>query len=194
MPARFAVTATVAAAAVALPSLAHADPTSRITAGVGLGITQSKAEAGQDPNDTAGLWGRLAISKRLSAQLELGKADTTTSGVSARTVGGLALLDLASGPTTGTRIVPYLLAGVGYDEVSSPSYEQTAARIEAGIGLELRAANGLVIGADVRIGDRSTGESSQVYHGYPTTIAFSLPNGLDDGEYRSARVTAGIHF
>src|SRR5687767_8691588 len=106
------------AAALALcfaPSVAAAGP---LTAGVNLGLSQSEldGEQGIDPSKTIGLFGRLAFNKRLAGQLEVARiaAGDEYSPVNIRTATASLVVDLGSKG----RLVPTLVAGIGYDWAS----------------------------------------------------------------------------
>jgi hypothetical protein len=186
-------------------SLAVAGP---ITAGVHLGVDQSKESglAGEDPNHAVGLFGRIGFTPRLSGQLEIQRIKLANDSTEVRSVTGLLVVDLSSSKTW----VPVLLVGFGADHASSSQngyidcidcggYEssESATHIEGGFGLEYRAAGGLTIGADVRMGGRSMPDEKAVPLAgdvkQPTTALY-YASGLDEGEYRSARITMGIRF
>lgn len=165
-------------AVLALPSLADARP---ITAGVGIGRTQAKADAQGDANDTAEVFGRLGFTRRLAGQLELAKI-----GDDIRTGTALLVVELGSHP----HLVPTLSAGFGFD---NGTYE-SGSHMEGGFGLEYRSDGGLVIGGEFRLGGRSIDE--QVYYATDDagTIALWQPESLHEGEYRTARIFAAIRF
>ena len=178
-----------ALALVALPQLADARP---LTVGAGLGRIQSKANAEGDASNTAQLFGRMGVTPRLALQLELQKIEDPNVDVRS----GTALLFVELGGKG--RLVPFLVAGFGFDKANGRGYdyyEASGTHTEGGLGLEYRAEGGLTIGADVRLGGRSVEES---YVAYPAledgTIAYIPPSQLTAGEYRSARITAAIRF
>ncbi|MGE5181148.1 MAG: hypothetical protein ACM31C_03755 [Acidobacteriota bacterium] len=173
----------LAALLLALPGLAHAGP---ITAGASLGLTQEEAMSAQSPDHSQSVFGRLALTPRLAAQLEVARIDVSDrmQNADVKTVDALAVLDLgASG-----HLVPILLAGAGLDRASATYGDVAAHHLEAGLGLEYRADGGLVIGADARIGDRTIDSD--------TTLVPDLWWNplLQGGQYRSARVTLGVRF
>jgi hypothetical protein len=203
---------------VATPSLAAAGP---ITAGVGLGLAHSEANADAEANSTVGLFGRVGFTKRLSAQLELAKIqhdDEAAWGATAmRTGTALLVVDLRDhdrGPW-----IPVLMVGTGLDRQTS-TYSGIAGpvdvvtsgyHIEGGLGLEYRAAGGLTIGADVRMGGRGLDDeyaAQPVGGGIEGRSAapcggggeeghigrLPAPAHLSEGEYRSARIALGIRF
>ena len=179
----------IAALLVALPSVAAAGP---FTAGISFGETQSKvdADSGADANGTVSVFGRVAFSPRLGGQLELQRIKTDDSGTDIRTATALVVVELGSKG----RLVPLLVAGLGIDKASSPyGYEQRAHHTEGGLGLEYRADGGFVIGADVRIGDRTLEQQYDVQPLAGDVKAF-VPSNLSDGEYRAARLSLGIRF
>ena len=168
-----------------LPSLAAARP---ITVGAAYGITQSKVDANADPNTTLNIFGRLGLSSRLGAQLELQRSQTDAGGSDIRTGTALLALDLGSG----RHLVPMILAGAGLDRATASYQDVTGTHVEGCFALEYRADGGLVLGGDVRIGDRSIDQPKTV----PLTGAAYLyaPATLSDGEYRSARLYVGVRF
>jgi hypothetical protein len=193
---RTALAASVASAVIALPSLAAARP---ITAGVGLGRIQSKVDANASANDTLQVFGRLGLTSRLSGQVEALKIDTGTSATTIRTFTALLVVDLGGiGPEH--RLVGTMTAGAGIDRASDPyGYDASGTHMEGGFGLEYRAQNGLVIGADLRIGGRSVDNQYKlqpvVYDGTNRGIIASYPaTSLQEGEYRAGRVFAAIRF
>lgn len=191
----------LAAALVLLPSLAVASPS--ITAGVNLGLAQSKLDGdqGADATRTLGLYGRLGFSSRISGQVEVSRIDTDDySYNNIRKGTALLVVDLGSKGN----LVPVLMAGFGLDSESGDyGYSRTAHHIEGGLGLEYRAPNGLTIGADARLGGRTIHQEDYAYpttggglegRTMPGTIAYYTPSSLQEGEYRAARITVGIRF
>ena len=179
----------IAALLVALPSVAAAGP---FSAGISFGETQSKvdADSGADANGTVSVFGRVALSPRLGGQLELSRIKTDDPGTDIRTATALVVVELGSKG----RLVPLLVAGVGIDKASSPyGYEQSAHHTEGGLGLEYRADGGFVIGADVRIGDRTL-ENAVYAQPLVGDVKAFVPSNLSDGEYRAARLSLGIRF
>ncbi|MFN0249347.1 MAG: hypothetical protein ACKV2T_20850 [Kofleriaceae bacterium] len=192
----------LALAITLVPAIAMARP---ITAGVNLGVDQSKesGQSGEDPNKSFGLFGRLGLTPRLSAQVEVSKIRMPDGGAEIRSLTGLLVVDLSSSKT----FVPVLLVGFGADR-SSIDYgdciactggasAQSATHIEGGFGFEYRAPGGFTLGADVRMGGRSIDQSSEVVPLGETrepAIALYYPSGMQEGEYRSARLRLGIRF
>ncbi|NVB85404.1 MAG: hypothetical protein HOV81_43975 [Kofleriaceae bacterium] len=177
-----------AALVLALPSLADARP---ITAGVGLGRLQAKADADGDASDTVQLYGRIGLTRRISGQLELQKITLDGTSAVGRTGTALLVVDLGSHP----HLVPTMFAGFGIDRGDNGfGGDQTGHHIEGGFGLEYRASGGLVISADLRLGGRSVDQSDEVYPlaGVLPLYYPALP--MREGEYRSARVGVGIRF
>lgn len=179
----------VAACVIALPSLAAANP---VTAGIHLGMTQSKEDGANnvDASDTFGLYGRVGFTKRLSGQLELMKVKTDEgSGVNIRSGTLLLSVDL----TNSGRLVPTISAGVGIDSASNTYGGSTDAKhIEGGFGLEYRAEGGLTIGVDLRMGGRSIDQSDEAVP--QPGVLYSAPSTLREGEYRSGRLSLGVRF
>ncbi|MEO8705958.1 MAG: hypothetical protein ABI867_38355 [Kofleriaceae bacterium] len=174
---------------VALPSAAIAGP---VSAGVSLGLSQSEADSDIDvgSSQTLGLWGRLQFSARVAGQLEVARYKTERfSGATIRTGSALLVVDLVDhGPW-----VPTLLAGIGIDESNTGFVKQSGHHIEGGFGLEYRAAGGLTIGADLRLGGRTLNPPEGVIF-EDVRAPLIAPNQLQDGEYRSGRITVGVRF
>ncbi len=193
----------LALAVTLVPAIAAARP---ITAGVNLGVDQSKesGQNGEDPNHQLGLFGRLGLTSRLSAQLEVSKIRLADESTEVRSVTGLLVIDLSSSKTW----VPILLVGYGVDSASTNTYygdcfdcssssSESATHTEGGFGLEYRAPGGLTIGADVRMGGRSIDQSDKIQPLAGTkqpTTALYYGSAFQEGEYRSARLTLGIRF
>jgi len=179
---------------LALPSAAVAGP---ITAGVSLGLAQSKADAelGTDSQQTVGLFGRLGFSSRISGQLEVSRYQTDDgTNATIRTGTALLVVDLKDrGPW-----MPVLVAGIGLDHAVDPSGLSSTTRghhIEGGLGLEYRSAGGFTLGADVRLGGRSIDDQVVAQDDILCFVAPCFgPSPLKEGEYRSARVTLGVRF
>ncbi len=167
---------------LALPGLADAGP---ITAGASLGVTQEEAMSAQSPDHSESVFGRIALTPRLAAQLELSRIDMTdrVQNANEKTASALVVIDLgASG-----HLVPILLAGAGLDSADAGYNSVSAHHLEAGLGLEYRADGGLIVGADARLGDRTIDSQST----FPDLFWNPL---LQGGQYRSARVTLGVRF
>jgi hypothetical protein len=173
----------------ASPTLAAARP---ITLAAGLGLTQSKVDASQDPNSTLAVFGRVGLGRRVSAGLELQRINTDDTSVDLRTVTANLVVDLGANK----HVVPMILVGAGLDYASYNYGGSTDAHhFEGGLGLEYRADGGLVIGGDLRIGGRSIDSDEEVYPlAGGTGIAYYAPSTLHDGEYRSARAYVGVRF
>jgi hypothetical protein len=178
---------------VLVPAVAAAQPP--ITAGVSLGLAQSKADSQQDANQTVGLFGRLGFTKRLAGQLEVARYQADGSTNNMRTGTALLVVDLAENP----HFVPTLVAGIGLDRADAGcptcTWEGTTTghHIEGGFGLEYRSDGGLTLGADFRLGGRSIDGQPKALPVEGDIIAFA-PSHLSEGEYRSMRVTLGIRF
>lgn len=177
------------------PAVAQAEP--KVTAGVSAGLFQNKedAAAGIDSTETLGLYGRVGLSKRLSAQLEITRHEsqegcaTCTVGTATdiRVFSGLIVVDLKDGG----RWMPTLMAGMGLDR-DDGSIPTKGHHIEGGVGLEYRADGDLTIGIDGRLGGRSIGDDDAVIQ--TDAIAIFGPTVMRDGEYRTIRLTLGIRF
>ena len=184
----------LAAALLLAPALASARP---ITVGASYGMIQSKVDASADPNSQMTAFGRIGIGRHVEAGLELQDISAGDNTSLLRTVSGLLFVDLAQH----SRLMPMLLAGLGYDHAST-NYGTTtdAHHYEGGFALEYRADGGIVLGGDLRIGGRSIDSNQAV--AYPggvangmTGVAFRAPTSqLSDGEYRSARLYVGVRF
>ena len=185
---------------VAVPALAHAEP---MTIGVGVGMIQSASDVGTyAPNETLGVYGRYRFTPRLAVQLELQRLETDdqSQATNLRTATALLVVDLAAS----THLVPILLVGTGVDDETT-SYDGTTTSVstdgyhfEGGFGLEYRAAGGLVIGADARMGGRSIESPDQpgplCYETHALCLANAPAPELHDGGYRSVRMTIGVRF
>jgi hypothetical protein len=169
----------------AFAASAHAGP---ITAGASVGLVQSEQTQYESADKSLALYGRIGITPRLAAQVEVFKIDTGDRGFTTadtRAATALAVVDL-----TGGHWVPTLLAGIGY---ATASYGPNSGsidghHIEAGLGFEYRADGGFVIGIDARLGERTI-DSDTTLH--PDLWYQPL---LPDGQYRSVRLSVGVRF
>lgn len=142
---------------IALPSTALAGP---ITAGVTLGIAQTKADAEGDAVGAHGIFGRVRLGHRLGVQLELAKVGGPEDGNDIRSASALLVVDLLD--ATKYRVVPMFLAGFGVDRqrLGNPVYDDSyddvvnGKHVEGGFGVEYRSPHGLTIGLDLRVGSR----------------------------------------
>jgi hypothetical protein len=194
---RHAFAAVLASAFFVVPAIAAAGP---VTAGINLGLSQSKidGQSGADASHTLGLFGRLRFTPRVAGQLEVSRIQTDQySGVDIRSATALLVVELGAKG----RLVPILVAGLGLDSATNSYGDSTDAHhIEGGLGLEYRAEGGLTIGADARLGGRTLHQQDVAYPATTclesdrTRIAYYAPSNLQDGEYRSARITLGIRF
>lgn len=200
----------IALVTLALPTIAAARP---FTAGVDLGLSHSEANdtSGLEPSTTLGVFARLGLTSRLAGQVELQRIrtdDAYGTGGDIKTATALLVVELGSRG----RLVPTLMAGIGLDRANG-YYPQKAHHIEGGFGLEYRASGGFTLGLDVRMGGRSIDDDAKTLpiaggiepdvsartapcggdeeHG---TIAYYAPAGLEEGEYRTARLTLGVRF
>lgn len=159
-----------------------------------LGVTQAEASADYtDANHTLGLFARGRLTRRLSAQLEVTRLATDDDSTTIRVYSVTATLDLTSHP----HIVPMLLAGTGLDRQSTSYGTYTHAHhFEGGLALEYRADGGFTAGVDVRIGGRSIDEQTAyaLDKAPPNATLFAPASDLQAGQYRSARLYAGIRF
>ncbi|HTL35957.1 MAG TPA: hypothetical protein VL326_22660 [Kofleriaceae bacterium] len=188
---RLASVAFTIAAIAALPSLADARP---FTAGVGIGRSQSKADAEGEASDTLQVFGRLSFTKRLAVQLELQKLELPYDAATVRS--GTLHLVVELGHRG--HLFPLLFAGFGGDKFNDAyGYEISGSHTEGGAALEYRADGGLTIGADLRLGGRSIDDDQykiQPVYNDNSSIALYAPETLQPGEYRSARIYAGVRF
>ncbi|HEY5934671.1 MAG TPA: outer membrane beta-barrel protein [Kofleriaceae bacterium] len=166
-----------------------------VTAGVALGVANSATNADQegDEDTSLGLFGRLDFTARLAGQLELQKMtiddDYTGNAIGdIRSVTALLVVELYAR----SRFHFILMAGAGIDHASTDYDETNAHHFEGGLGVEYRAEGGFVIGADFRIGGRSVDDEEEVY--YDDIPALIYAPGIDEGEYRAARIFAGVRF
>jgi hypothetical protein len=115
------------------------------------------------------------------------------NNVSVRRLGALAVVELGRGQS---RLVPLVLAGVGLDRSASDYVQQEGQYAELGLGLEYRLDGGLVIGADLRFGERSQTQqsSAEVFTDGGMPYYDSVAPLFTDGSYRSIRVGAGMRF
>ncbi|MEJ7602379.1 MAG: outer membrane beta-barrel protein [Kofleriaceae bacterium] len=176
--------------AVMPATIATANP---ITAGVHAGVVNSASNADNagDADTSLGLFGRLGFSHRISGQLELSRInldDDYGAQGKIRSVTALVVVELGSHKNFHWLLV----AGAGLDHAET-AYDSTSANhFEGGMGLEYQAPGGFTIGADLRIGGRSV-DDDEVYYVDDAPALIYAP-GIDEGEYRSARITAGIRF
>ena len=170
-----------------LQSAASAGP---ITAGLSMGLAESKADASAntDANKTIGLYGRLRFTPRLAGQLELSRINTDDQNLNIRSGTALLVVDLGSKGA----LVPILLAGIGVDVATGTYTSKAAHHIEGGLGLEYRAPGGFTIGVDARMGGRSI--DSAAAKGPVLQALYRTSPSLSEGEYRSARITLGVRF
>jgi hypothetical protein len=178
--------------AVAVPSLAAASP--QVTAGVGLGLTQQKVDSeSTDANHTLDVYGRIALTSRIAGQIELSRMSTPNDTTDIRGISGLMIVELASN----SRLMPLIMAGIGWDHEGQSYGSREAHHIEGGFGLEYRVDGGFTIGAQFRLGGRSIDSDDTVYplqYDRTGTIALYEPSGLRAGEYRSLGLYAGVRF
>lgn len=169
-------------------------PRQRPAIGLSLGGFHSKQAAmnGADASGTYGVFGRLGLSPHLYTQLDINRVDQDNSWKIYATTVSLAYAFGSS------RLVPTLRAGLGYDKASIDDVGdgRSAFRVEVGAGLEARIDGGLLIGLDLAAGTR--GKAEQVYCAYAVDD-YILPGDfcldpLQDGSYRSAKVTLGVAF
>ncbi len=188
-------TIAIVVSSLAISATAAANP---MTFGASLGLSASKVDSdnGADATGTLGLFGRLGFSSRLAGQLEVARyksesgCATCTFGTTTniRTATALLVVDLTD---TSKSWVPTLMAGIGVDR-DDGSYPTTGHHIEGGLGIEYRGDGGITLGADVRMGSRSIDSNNDVLAG-SSTIRFA-PTQMQEGEYRSGRITLGIRF
>lgn len=188
-PASRSVLAVALATVVFGPIAAEARP---FTAGAGIGRIEAERDWDGEPDSTLQLFGRLGLAKRVSAQLELQKIETTY-GAAVRS--GTALLVVEMGQSG--RLVPTMFAGLGIDRGGDDGYgySQKGSHIEGGLGLEYRFDGGLSLMADIRLGGRSVDDGDTVILDAETTGVSALyAPVLIEGEYRSVRIGVAIRL
>jgi hypothetical protein len=196
----------VTLASVALVCLPAATALAGPTVGVTLGKAQTEGDAndGADANSTLGLFVRGRVSRVVQLQAEVGKLQTDEGpGGTIRTGTVAAIFELGHARTG---FVPFVLAGVGLDYISDDcgcdfvDDSKKYVHGEGGVGLEYRFAGGLIVGADARIGTRSQFGQPTYYAAtgggiaVPEVARFVASTSLSEGQYRSARLTLGVHF
>jgi hypothetical protein len=200
---RLGLASTLALFAILVPSAAMAGA---VTVGVHAGSLQTATDADNhnDAQSELGAFGRIAVAERLSLQLDIAQVSMRDEGdLSLTSITGSAVLDLVQG----TQLVPIFLVGLGLDSASGDYYDASGTRSEIGVGLEYRAKTGFVVGIDVRAGHRKVDEGSTVEPQYDGMIGddtrpialdpsdeSNLPRYLSAGQYRSARLYAGLRF
>ena len=167
-----------------------------VTAGVAFGLanSQTNADQGGDADTTLGLFGRLDFSSRLAGQLELSKL-TIEDDYTGNTIGdirsfsALLLVDVLDR----NRFHFTLMIGAGIDQAETEWDSTDAHHFEGGLGVEYRADGGFTIGADFRLGGRSVDDDDEYYIEGDVPALIYAP-GIDEGEYRAARIYAGVRF
>ena len=167
-----------------------------ITAGVDLGLTQSGDNSDNtDPNHTLGIFGRLGITNRVGAQLEIHKIATDSAGVSIRTETILMAAELGTIKLgAGAELAPLILAGFGLDQQDEDYGSRTAHHIEGGLALELHTSGGFMVGTGVRLGGRTIDSDNTAVPIAGGGVALYVPSYLKEGGYRSLAIYAGIRF
>ena len=173
-------------ATVAASTPAIAGP---ITFGADLGVMQSHVDAGSTPNPTVGAFGRVGVARHLAVQLSIARIEMPDGnmmpGIDMKQADAAVVVELATGP-----IVPFVITGAGVDRAQWQDLrDRVYAHAEIGLGLDWRLAGGLVIGADARLGHRTL-----VAHSEADVDTFLEPRMLSEGDYRSARLYAGVRF
>lgn len=171
----------------AVPSLAAARP---VSFGVGLGRLQAENDWDGEADDTVQLFGRLGLTSRVGAQLELQKIEGSSTAT-IRTATALVVAELGQSG----HLVPLLFAGLGVDHANDPyGYSQEGSHIEGGFGLEYRFDGGLSLTADVRLGGRSVDHDETVILDTDAARLALYAPLLIEGEYRSARIGLAIRL
>lgn len=187
------------ALALVLVAPATAAAGREITVGASLGKSRSEqaVSADQDTLGTLGLWGRVRLTPRLSAQLELVRHDPACSSCpdtsALRTTSALLVVELADK----ARWMPVLYVGGGLDRDGQGGELRTEGHhLEGGLGVEYRADGGFVLGLDARLGGRTIDSRPDVVFADQPGIAIVplAPSGLQPGEYRALRLTVGFRF
>jgi hypothetical protein len=184
--ARMAAAKLAALVVLGLGSAASARP---ITVGAGIGAIEADQDYDGETDDTLQVFGKVGLTARVAAQVELQKIESSQSDVITRT--GTALLVVELGQSG--RLVPTMFAGLGIDHAEDPyGGTQDGSHIEGGFGLEYRVDGGLVISADLRLGGRSVDNDDAVI--LDGGIRERYAPMLIEGEYRSARIGVGLRF
>jgi len=173
-------------AVLVLSSVASASP---ITVGASLGITQDEVNTGQDPNSSLSVFGRLGLTSRVSAELDITKVGDDNTGTSARAVTGFVVFDLGSNP----HWVPQIFAGGGIDREDLVYGESEGHHFEGGLGLEYRATGGFVVGARFHLGGRSI-DSQPLVEPLACCDDYYSNAKLNASEFRTLDAYAGIRF
>jgi hypothetical protein len=181
---RLAIVAIVALVAAPAPALAGP-----ITFGADLGVTQSRVDAGSSANPTLGAFGRVGVARHLALQLSIARIEMPDGnmmpGIDMKQADAAVITELATGT-----IVPFVIVDAGVDRAQ---WQELRDRVyvhgEIGLGLDWRLAGGLVIGGDVRLGERTL-----VAHSEANVDTYLEPRMLSEGDYRSARLYAGVRF
>jgi len=163
-----------------------------VTIGISAGTVQSENDYDDEAEGLLQAWGRVGLSGRLSAQLNLEKESMSNSDVRVRS--GTAALVVELGPIGGPkgRVFPLVFGGVGIDRADDGyGGGQDGNHIEGGLGVELRLDGGFVIGVDARIGDRSADNQEDVILDGGTGVAAYYVPVMPTGEYRSLRLGVG---
>lgn len=186
-----------AAALLALalaPALAAARP---VTLGVSAGMHHDEVDPDDEGNRTLGLFGRVGLTRRVGAQLEVLKIETDEQYFEPTTIRTATVLLVADLARNG-RLVPTIKIGAGLDRASTEWNTEKGHHYEGGIGLEYRADGGFTLGVDLRLGGRSVDDPKDVALDDGTSPPIAPHSwdggGLREGEYRSVRVTLGVTF
>lgn len=161
-----------------------------MTFGVGVGRLQAENDWDGEADDTVQLFGRLGLTSRVGAQLELEKIEGTYAATT-RTATALVVVEMGQSG----HLVPLMFAGLGVDHASDAyGYSQEGSHIEGGFGLEYRFDGGLSLTADVRLGGRSVDhDDTVILDAGGGRLALYAPL-LIEGEYRSARIGLAIRL
>lgn len=172
-----------------------------LTVGFGAGVTQDGVNASQSPLTTESVFARIGLTQRLSAELDLQKTNQPDTSTDVKVVTGLAVLDLGSNQLG---LVPQLFAGLGIDRSTTSYYGQADGHhVEAGAGLEYRAAGGLTLGVRFHIGQRTIDSTQNIAYPASGVKDPAVPccggnqygsSTQNDGEFRSLDAYAGIRF
>ena len=152
-----------------------------------LGITRGHFELGETEARERGMLARVRVSRRLTAELEVGETDYRDAAIQDRRVGGSLLLH----PVPRARLSPYLSASAGRIRTEMDGLESEIEQRyrEVGVGLSLRLGKRLRLEGDVRAGRRGLRDSAKS----DIAAAVSAPD-LDDEHYRRARFNAMFYF
>ena len=146
---------------------------------LGLQLGELQLQSESSGGDLESVFARAGVTYRLALGAELARIKSAGFDDDLRALTITAHLDILDT----ARWMPIVLAGAGFDWGDAG---QDGHHVEVGAGLEYRGDSGLVLGADLRVGDRAVPGPAEL-----------LPIDaleLRGGDYASGRLYAGIHF